>query len=166
MRPSQEPTRKHRWLARILFVPPAMALGALIGGSIAGRLMTRPADGWEQIGQFLGGLMIGAVAGLVLATVLATALEPRTLLRAAAAALAAAALLFAALYLTRPRPRSAHPSASVSSPVAIAPAESPTPTEAIAAPPSIVDADGDMLPEELEAGSTVPPPAGVVPPRP
>ncbi|MEM9553528.1 MAG: hypothetical protein AAGC60_04665 [Acidobacteriota bacterium] len=92
-----------RFLAGLSTFAAFVVCGALTGATVAARLMPRAGDGWTQIADALGGLMLGALLGGVIGGVLAVRFGTAALWRAAAGATLGAVVVFALLVVTNPR---------------------------------------------------------------
>ncbi|MEM7481800.1 MAG: hypothetical protein AAF481_11550 [Acidobacteriota bacterium] len=135
----------------ILALFPCMILfGMIVGGVIVARFMDRSPDGWTQIADFLGGVMLGGFVGLVLSVVLAFVVSPRGMLKTAAAAALGFVLVFAWARWTQPKREIDHRD---STPSVAKPTPQPTQgTEpAISAPP---ESSPTAAVEPLAAAST------------
>lgn len=95
-------SQKIKIVPGLLTIPSVAVCGGIVGAFVASRLVALPADGWDQIAQMLGGLMLGSLCGLVLAIVLVIKASPRWLWRIAAVATTIAVVVLAVAYSRRP----------------------------------------------------------------
>ena len=82
-----------RLLPGLALVASLPLLTAVAGGIIGSTLLGGGGMGWDELADFLGGMMVGGVLGLVAAVVLARTLQLRTLNRVAGGTCVAALLL-------------------------------------------------------------------------
>jgi len=93
---------RRRILPLLALTPSLVLFGAMVGGLLASRVLEQPADGWTQISQVLGGLMLGGLGGLVIAGVFVFWGSPRLLWRLAGGATLGALVLVAVAWVTGP----------------------------------------------------------------
>ncbi len=66
-----------RILSALYFVVASTLLGLLVGGFFGKVFGTKSAMGWDQLADFLGGVMLGGVVALVVSAVFVGRLRPR-----------------------------------------------------------------------------------------
>ena len=89
-------SRARTALATATFVSGGIAMGFLLGG-LGGRLVTRGAMGWDQLGDVLGGVSVGMALGAVLTLGLARRISVSARVRWGVTMLSVAALALAVL---------------------------------------------------------------------
>lgn len=92
----------------LLAIPSIAICGAFVGALVASRVLPSPGDGWDQIAQALGGLMLGTLVGTVLAIGVVLRASARRLWQVAGSTSLIALLLLTLVYLHRP-PRETAP---------------------------------------------------------
>ncbi|MEM7049494.1 MAG: hypothetical protein AAF604_07545 [Acidobacteriota bacterium] len=91
-------------LSALVLVPLGGLFGMLVGGLFVRLFVPRRGMGWDQLADFLGGVMVGGLVGLVLALVLCFYLTARSRWWTAGALLLAGALIVLTLRVLSPAP--------------------------------------------------------------
>lgn len=96
---------KEKLFPALLAIPSIAVCGAFAGALFATQVLPSPGDGWDQIAQALGGLMLGALVGMVLAIGTVLRASPRVLWRVGVVSFLVALLASTLAYLRRPVPQ-------------------------------------------------------------
>lgn len=93
---------KEKLFPALLAVPSIAICGGFAGALVASRVLPNSGDGWDQIAQALGGLMLGTLVGMVLAIGVVLQASTRNLWRVGGGSSLIALLLLTLVYLHRP----------------------------------------------------------------
>lgn len=88
-------------LAGLYFIVMFVLLGLTVGGVLGSTIFASESDmGWDQLANFLGGVMVGGVASLAVAAFTVSRIDARRRLVYGSAFLVAVVLIVAALRIT------------------------------------------------------------------
>ena len=102
MNGKNQPSKWKRVISGVVLIASTLIAGAAFGILWVRLFIPRKAMGWDNLADFLGGMMVGALLGLVVGAVMVFLFSIRTQWMSIGIAVVVAILIFASLALTAP----------------------------------------------------------------